>query len=70
MDYLQNVLLIVFEVFCCKIFYETFGEKRYKGWVNVIQIFLLSGYSFLVAYALANHFIARQITIYALAYKN
>ena len=63
MDYLQNVLLIVFEVFCCKIFYETFGEKRYKGWVNVIQIFLLSGYSFLVAYALANHFIARQITM-------
>ena len=30
-DIMQNVLLIFLEIICCKIFYETFEEIRYKG---------------------------------------
>ncbi len=62
-DHLQNILLTVFEILCYKIFFETFGKKRYKIWINIIQIVLLSGCSFLVVYVLANNFIARQIVI-------
>ena len=40
-ELMQSVLLIFIEIMCCKIFYETFGEIRYKGWINIIQFVLL-----------------------------
>lgn len=40
-DSLPTVLMIVFEVFCCKIFFEIFGKVRYKGWINAVQLILL-----------------------------
>ncbi|HHV09740.1 MAG TPA: GHKL domain-containing protein [Clostridiales bacterium] len=61
--YLQNILLIVIEIFCCKIFYETFGKKRYEGWINLIQMALLSGCTLLVVYSLRSNLIARQIAM-------
>ena len=39
-DIMQNVLLIFLEIICCKIFYETFEEIRYKGWINIVQFIL------------------------------
>jgi len=36
-ELMQSVLLIFIEIMCCKIFYETFGEIRYKGWINIIR---------------------------------
>lgn len=42
-ELMQSVLLIFIEIMCCKIFYETFGKVRYKGWINVIQFILLLG---------------------------
>lgn len=40
-ELMQSVMLIFIEIMCCKIFYETFGEVRYKGWINTIQFILL-----------------------------
>lgn len=62
-DIIINVLLIVFEIFCCKIFYETFGKVRYKGFVNIIQLFVLSGCQCVVAFSLSNYFVIKQVAI-------
>ena len=62
-DIMQSVLLIFIEIMCCKIFYETFGEVRYKGWINTIQFTLLLGSMYFVAYAFSEHFTMRQIVI-------
>ena len=75
-DIIQSVLLIFIEIMCCKIFYETFGKVRYKGWINTIQFILLIGSMYFVAYAFSEHFTMRQIVIilmfslYDLACKN
>lgn len=60
-DLLQNLLLIFIEIMCCKIFFETFGELRYKGWINIIQFILLFGSIWLLAYNLSEYFAIRQI---------
>ena len=60
---MQSVLLIFIEIMCCKIFYETFGKVRYKGWINVMQFILLLGSMCLIAYGLSEHFTIRQIAI-------
>jgi len=62
-DYLQNISLIVLEILCCKIFYEIFGVKRNKVWINLILTAVLSGLIFLIVFLLANRFIERQIAL-------
>ena len=58
---MQSVLLIFIEIMCCKIFYETFGKVRYKGWINVIQFILLLGSVCLLAFGFSENFVIRQI---------
>lgn len=60
-ELMQSVLLIFIEIMCCKIFYETFGEIRYKGWINIIQFVLLLGSMCLLAYGFSEYFAIRQI---------
>lgn len=62
-DSLPNVLMILYEVFCCKIFYEIFGKVRYKGWINAVQLILLIGSVYGVARGLENIFVLKQIVI-------
>lgn len=62
-DSLPSVLMIVFEVFCCKIFFEIFGKVRYKGWINAVQLLLLVGGVFSAAKVLENIFAIKQIAI-------
>ncbi len=62
-DSLPSVLMIVFEVFCCKIFFEIFGKVRYKGWINAVQLLLLVGSVFSAAKVLENIFALKQIAI-------
>ncbi|MDE7342101.1 MAG: GHKL domain-containing protein [Lachnospiraceae bacterium] len=62
-ELMQSVLLIFIEIMCCRIFYETFGEVRYKGWINVVQFILLLGSMCLIAFGFSKHFIIRQIAI-------
>ncbi|MCM1046961.1 MAG: GHKL domain-containing protein [Clostridiales bacterium] len=58
---MRNVLLIFIEVTCCSIFFETFGEIRRKGWINLIQGLLLFGSMCFYSYGLSEHFVLRQI---------
>lgn len=60
-DLMQSVLLIFIEIMCCKIFYETFGKVRYKGWINAIQFVLLLGSVCLLAFGFSKNFVIRQI---------
>lgn len=60
-ELIQSVLLILIEIICCKIFYETFGKVRYKGWINIIQFILLLGTICLLAFGFSKNFVIRQI---------
>lgn len=60
-ELMQSVLLIFIEIMCCKIFYETFGTVRYKGWINAIQFVLLLGSICVLSYSFSGHFLIRQI---------
>ena len=40
MDYIQSILIIALEVICCKIFYESFANKRHNNRLKNILIFL------------------------------
>ena len=60
-DLMQSILLIFIEATCCRIFFETFGEIRRKGWINFIQVFLLLGSMCFYSYGLSEYFVIRQI---------
>ncbi|MBD5535926.1 MAG: GHKL domain-containing protein [Lachnospiraceae bacterium] len=60
-DLMQSILLIFIEMMCCKIFYETFGEVRYKGWINTIQFILLLSCICFLSYGFSEHFVIRQV---------
>ncbi len=62
-DLLAEVLIIFFEVLCCKIFYEIFGKLRYKGWINILQLIVLECSVFIAARWLSNLFIIKQIVM-------
>ena len=62
-EIIPDLLIIVFEVFCCKIFYETFGTIRYKGLINIIQIFLLFVSTCIAVFLLSDYFLLRQVAI-------
>lgn len=58
---MRSVLLIFIEIMCCKIFYETFGKLRYKGWINMIQFVLLLGSISFLSFSFSEYFVIRQI---------
>ncbi len=60
-ELMQSVLLIFIEIMCCKIFYETFGEVRYKGWINTIQFILLLSCICFLSYGFSEYFVIRQV---------
>lgn len=62
-DLLAEVLIIFFEVLCCKIFYEIFGKLRYKGWINILQLIVLECSVFIAARWLSDLFIIKQIVM-------
>lgn len=61
-DLMQNVSLMFIEIMCCKIFYETFGKVRYKGWINILQFVLLLSNICFLSYSLSGYFLIRQAT--------
>ena len=62
-DLLAEILIIFFEVLCCKIFYEIFGKLRYKGWINIVQLIVLECSVFVAARVLSDSFIIKQIVM-------
>lgn len=68
-DLLTEILILFFEVICCKIFYATFGKVRNKGWINIVQLILLESSVLVAAKVFSNFFVLKQIivvSIYAL----
>lgn len=61
-DLAQNALLIFIEIMCCRIFYETFGEIRYRGWITKLQFMLLFVGICLISYKFSEYFVMRQVT--------
>ncbi len=62
-DLLAEILIIFFEVLCCKMFFEIFGKLRYKGWINIIQLIILECSVFIAARGLSDLFILKQIVM-------
>lgn len=62
-ELMQSILLMFIELMCCKIFFETFGKIRYKGWINILQFVLLLGSICFLSYSFSGHFVIRQIAI-------
>lgn len=62
-DLLAEILIIFFEVLCCKIFVEIFGKLRYKGWINIVQMIILECSVFIAARLLSDLFILKQIVM-------
>lgn len=61
--YIESVLIIIFEILCCKLFYGAFGAKRYqeKDLINIMQILLLCVCAILSSYFLIGYFLIRQL---------
>ena len=64
LNYVQGIMLTALEIICCKIFFESFGKKRYESSTrNCIIIFSTIISCYLVVLALYNKFIIKQILI-------
>lgn len=63
--YVQRLLIVMLEVLCCKIFFETFGVKRNKNnsWKNHVIIAGLIVLIFFSAMLLYNYFFIKQVLI-------
>lgn len=63
--YIQSFLIILLEILCCKIFFESFVEKRNekKYFRNNTIILVLLILVFFSAHFFANHFILKEILI-------
>lgn len=64
LNYVQGIMLTALEIICCKIFFESFGKKRYESSTrNCIIIFSTIISCYLVVLALYNKFIIKQILV-------
>ena len=64
LNYVQGIVLTALEIICCKIFFESFGKKRYESSTrNCIIIFSTIISCYLVVLALYNKFVIKQILV-------
>lgn len=64
LNYILSIMLTALEIICCKIFFESFGKKRYENSTQNFVIILSTIIScFLVVLALYNKFIIKQILV-------
>ena len=62
-DLFAEILIIFFEVLCCDIFFKIFGNLRYKGWLNIMQLMILECGVFIAAKVLSDLFILKQVVM-------
>lgn len=62
-DLVVEILILFFEVLCSKIFCEIFGKVRNKGWINIVQLFVLEISVFIMARTFSNVMILKQIVV-------
>ena len=62
--YIQGIILTAIEMICCKIFFETFGQKRIERKLinNGIMIGLIL-FVYTIALLFYNQFIVKQILV-------
>lgn len=65
-DFVVELLIIFFEVLCCKIFCEIFGKSRYEGLINSAQLVLLEFGVLIAARWLSELFIIKQVVMVTL----
>ncbi|MGP1433387.1 MAG: sensor histidine kinase [Catonella sp.] len=64
LDYIQGIMLTVLEIICCKMFFESFGEKRSENSLkNNAVIFSLIICCYLAVLVFHNRFIFKQILV-------
>lgn len=64
LNYVQGIVLTAFEIICCKIFFESFGKKRYESSTrNCIIIFSTIISCYLIVLTFYNKFIIKQILV-------
>lgn len=64
LNYIQGIMLTALEMICCKIFFETFAEKRSENnWRNRGMILGLITLAYSLALLLYKFFLIRQITV-------
>lgn len=63
--YVQNLIIVVLEILCCKIFFESFGQKRdLENSGRSISIFIaLTLFVYIAAVFFHDYFIMRQLLI-------
>lgn len=63
--YIESFLIVMLEILCCKIFFETFGKKRTENntYKNYGIIAALIVYVYLTAIILQNNFFIKQVLI-------
>ncbi len=62
--YIQGIMLTILEIICCKIFFESFGEKRSENnWRNISIILgtIICGYA--IALLFYDQFILKQVLV-------
>ncbi len=65
-DLVAEIWIIFFEVLCCKIFCETFGKLRDKGWMNGVQLIVLECGVFIAAREMSGSFLVKQVVMVSL----
>lgn len=64
MLYIQSFLILVLEILCCKIFYETFAEKRRKNAVlDGVVLAALAGGGFLTVNLLSQKLVLKTVVV-------
>ena len=64
LSYFQGIMLTILEMFCCKIFFETFEKKRSENrWRNYGIILGLIIFVYTIAIIFYNQFLLKQIFI-------
>ena len=64
LNYVQGIVLTALEIICCKIFFESFGKKRYESSLrNCFIIFSTIISCYLIVLTFYNKFIIKQILV-------
>ncbi len=64
LNYIQGIMLTVLEMICCKIFFETFGERRSENsWKNCGILFGLAVSVYSIALLFYDQFFLKQISV-------
>lgn len=65
-DFMSEILITFIEILLCKMLCEIFGEVRYKGWINGIQLIVEVACAFAVIQAFGSFLAAKEAVMICL----